>query len=449
MSARSSKQLFAFLFILLCAVSVPATEDENTQILITNVRVFDGKSEKLASGMNVLVENNLIKTISSTPISATAKAAVIKGGGRVLMPGMIDTHTHLALPGGPSEMRDWDWGYLGARMANRAETTLLWGFTTVRDLGGPVAGLKRSIDEGHTAGPRIYPSLAFITQTGGHGDFRNWTDPHPDWFDHASNWEKLGFFRLADGVPDVLASVRENFARGATQIKVMGSGGVGSEYDPIDSVQYTMQELKAIVGAAEDWGTYVGAHLHNADSINRAIDAGLKSIDHGFGVDEKAMKKIVDKGLFLNTHFAWNKVVMKASFLNDFQREKAAEVVSWSDNMVRLIKKYNPKITFCIDAFGEDPLFNTLVKTEFQARAEVFSAIEILRQATSGAAELLALSGKRSPYKAGALGVVEEGAYADLLIVDGNPLEDIMVMAEPEKNLRLIIKDGKVHKNSL
>ena len=187
-------------------------------------------------------------------------------------------------------------------MGKRAEQTLMWGFTSVRDLGGPVMGLKQNIDDRLIPGPRILPSLAFITQTGGHGDFRAWTDPHPRWFDETANWERLGYYRLADGVPDVLASVRENFARGATQIKVMGSGGVGSEYDPIDSVQYTLEELKAAPQAAEDWGTYVGVHLHNGPAINRALEAGLKSIDHGFSIDVKGMKTLVKKGAFLNTN---------------------------------------------------------------------------------------------------------------------------------------------------
>ena len=283
---------------------------------------------------------------------------MIDGGGRFLLPGLIDTHTHLSIVAGPTEMKDYAWERIGSLMGKRAEATLMWGFTTVRDLGGPVMGLKQNIDEGLLLGPRILPSLAFITQTAGHGDFRAWTDPHPRWFGGSSNWERLGYFRLADGVPDVLASVRENMARGATQIKVMGSGGVGSEYDPIDSVQYTLEEMQAAVKAAADYGTYVGAHLHNGPAINRALDAGFRSIDHGFGIDEKGMKKLVKKGAFLNTHFAWNHLVLKADFLNEFQLAKAREVISWGDNMLRLAKKYKPKITFCVDAFGNDQLFN-------------------------------------------------------------------------------------------
>ena len=421
-----------------------------SKIYITGVDIFDGSNEKLHRNMNVLVEGNLVKKISAGEINDVPSAAVvINGAGRVMVPGLIDTHSHLSLTGSPGEMRDWSWERIGVLMGKRAETTLMWGFTTVRDLGGPVMGLKQNIDEGLVPGPRIFPSLAFITQTGGHGDFRAWTDPHPRWFDETANWERLGYYRLADGVPDVLASVRENLSRGATQIKLMGSGGVGSEYDPVDSVQYTLEEQQAAVRAAEDWDTYVAAHLHNGPAIKRALQAGLKSIDHGFGIDEEGMKMLVSRGAFLNTHFAWNQMVLEVDFLNEFQLAKAREVVSWSDNMVRLAKKYQPKMTYCVDAFGSEDLFNALYAMEFRARSEHFSPLEILRQATSGAAELLELSGKRNPYRQGKLGVIEEGAYADLLLVDGDPLVDITVFSEPEKNLRLIVKNGIVYKNTL
>ena len=224
---------------------------------------------------------------------------------------------------------------------------------------------------------------------------------------------------------------------------------MGSEYDPVDSVQYTLEEQQAAVRAAEDWDTYVAAHLHNGPAIKRALQAGLKSIDHGFGIDEEGMKMLVSQGAFLNTHFAWNQMVLEVDFLNEFQLAKAREVVSWSDNMVRLAKKYQPKMTYCVDAFGSEDLFNALYAMEFRARSEHFSPLEILRQATSGAAELLELSGKRNPYRQGKLGVIEEGAYADLLLVDGDPLADITVFSEPEKNLRLIVKNGIVYKNTL
>ena len=436
--------------VLLFSCQYLSAAETQARVYIKNVDIFDGRNETLKKNHNILVEGSVIKSISAGDAGAPdSGTAVIDGGGRVMLPGLIDTHGHLSIVETMDKMKDWSWERIGVLMGKRAETTLMWGFTTVRDLGGPVMGLKQNIDDGLVPGPRIFPSLAFITQTGGHGDFRAWTDPHPRWFEETANWERLGFYRLADGVPDVLASVRENLSRGATQIKIMGSGGVGSEYDPIDSVQYTLEEQQAAVRAAADWGTYVGAHLHNGPAIKRALQAGLKSIDHGFGIDEEGMKMLVSQGAFLNTHFAWNHLVLEADFLNEFQLAKAREVVSWSDNMVRLAKKYNPKITYCVDAFGPDELFNALYAMEFRARSEHFSPLEILRQATSSAAELLEQSGKRNPYRDGKLGVIEEGAYADLLLVDGNPLTDITLFTEPDKNLRVIIKDGIVHKNTL
>ena len=449
-SKVSTSMIRLALVVLLISGNCLYAGEPAPQIYITNVDIFDGRSENLHRNRHVLIEGNLVRQISTGEINdVKADAIIINGAGRVMVPGLIDTHSHLSITGSLGEMRDWSWERIGVLMGKRAETTLMWGFTTVRDLGGPVMGLKQNIDEGSVPGPRIFPSLAFITQTGGHGDFRAWTDPHPRWFDETANWERLGFYRLADGVPDVLASVRENLSRGATQIKLMGSGGVGSEYDPIDSVQYTLEEQQAAVRAAQDWGTYVGAHLHNGPAIIRALQAGLKSIDHGFGIDEEGMKMLVSQGAFLNTHFAWNHMVLEADFLNEFQLAKAREVISWSDNMVRLAKKHKPKITYCVDAFGSDELFNALYAMEFRARAEHFSPLEILRQATSGAAELLEQSGKRNPYRQGRLGMIEEGAYADLLVVDGDPLADITLFSEPEKNLRLIVKDGIVYKNTL
>jgi imidazolonepropionase-like amidohydrolase len=452
MPVHNSKisSFYILTFLLIIFSNILSAKEPLTQIYIKNVNIFDGHNEKLLENHNLLIEGNLIKAVSADEIiEVNSDAQMIDGGGKVLLPGLIDTHTHLSILAGPAEMKDWAWERIGSLMGKRAEDTLMWGFTTVRDLGGPVMGLKQNIDDGLIPGPRILPSLAFITQTAGHGDFRAWTDPHPRWFGGSSNWERLGFFRLADGVPDVLASVRENMARGATQIKVMGSGGVGSEYDPIDSVQYTLEEMQAAVKAASDYGTYVGAHLHNGPAINRALDAGFRSIDHGFGIDEKGMKKLVKQGAFLNTHFAWNHLVLSADFLNEFQLAKAKEVISWSDNMVRLAKKYKPKITFCVDSFGKDELFNALIATEFKGRSEFFTPLEILRQATSVAAELLEQSGKRHPYREGGLGVIKMGAYADVLIVDGNPLEDIMLLAQQGKKLNVIIQDGKVIKNNL
>lgn len=438
--------------ILFAAFSSAQGEVANLQtIVLRDVTVFDAREGKLNAGMDVLVVGNQITEILEHTANRTYPddARIVDSGGRVLLPGLIDTHTHLSIIAGLDKMRNWSWDEIGARMGARASATLQRGFTSVRDLGGPVMGLKRAIDLGVIDGPRIYPSGAFITQTGGHGDFRQSTDPHPRWFDNNTNWERLGYYRLADGVPDVLASVRENLAHGATQIKVMGSGGVSSEFDPSDSLQFTLEELRAAVNAASDWGTYVAAHLHNGPAINRALEAGIMSIDHGYGIDEKGMKTLVKNGAFFNIHFASGVIPLEEiTHLTERQVEKALLTREWRANAHKLMKKYKPRITYCVDSLGEKELFDRIQALEFEARAAHFSGTEILQQATINAAELLSLSGNRNPYP-GVLGVIEEGAIADLLIVDGDPTQDITLLADPDKNIRLIIKGGEVFKNTL
>lgn len=415
--------------------------------LITNVDVFDGTSSRASKGVSVLITDNKIAAIG-VRVAAPEGAATIDGGGRFLMPGLIDGHSHLSIIAGVRELQDMHWDEIGARMAVRAENTLLRGFTSVRDLGGPVFGLKAAVDAGAVVGPRIYPSGALISQTSGHGDFRKPRDLHPFLDGGSSQMQRLGYYRIVDGPAQMLAVVRENLRNGATQVKLMGSGGVGSDFDPIDSVQFRPEEIQAATNALADWGTYAASHLHNDAAIKRALENGVKSIDHGSQMTDESMRLLQDKGAYLNPQFAWNVMVNKAGFLTEFQLQKAAIVIDNIDNNMALIRKYRQPITFNIDAFGPYELWSALCALEFTERAKYFSNEEILRQATSTTAGLLALSGKRNPYP-GKLGVIEQGAYADLLIVDGNPLEDISVLSDPQNNFKLIMKDGKIYKNAL
>ena len=440
----SMRYALASLLCLVC--SMTGAQSAEQAVLITNVAVFDGTSEDVAGGLSILVVDNKITRVGAD-LSTPDGALTIDGGGRFLMPGMIDAHAHLSIIASPKALQDMSWDEIGARMGVRARDTLMRGFTSVRDLGGPVFGLKKAVDSGELVGPRIYPSGAFITQTSGHGDFRRPMDPHPRFTGASTNMERLGYYRIVDGPAEVLAAVRENLRNGASQVKLMGSGGVGSEFDPIDSVQFTPDEIRAAVQALEDWGTYAGSHLHNAPAIQRALENGVRSIDHGSEFTDEIMKLLIEKDAYLNPQYAWNAFVLKVDFLSDAQLAKASVVVANVDKTVELIKRYRPKVTFNIDAFGPTSLWAGLYATEFTARAEHYSKIEILRQATSVTAGLLAMSGKRNPYP-GMLGVIEEGAYADLLIVDGNPLEEIAVLGDPD-NIRLIMKDGRVYKNTL
>lgn len=416
-------------------------------VVFVNADVFDSRSGDLLQDHSVVVSGNRIESVvKGRPEGQFDR--VINVGGRVMLPGFIDTHVHLSIVGSTHALNDLEWDYLAHNMAERSRAMLLRGFTTVRDLGGPVFGLRRAIEEGIVMGPRIFPSGAFVTQTGGHGDFRHTTDAHPLWHGLPSQAQALGYFRLADGVPAVLASVRENLRKGATQIKIMGSGGVGSEYDPIDSVQYTPAEIQAAVQAAADWGTYVAAHLHNAEAIVRSVENGVRSVDHGFMINEEGARLMAEKNAYLSTQYAILDITLELDFLTADQLAKAREVIDASSDMTRLAKKHGVKVAFSTDSFGPAALAASLQNREWEARAQRFSNAEVLQQATLISAELVELAGKRNPYP-GKLGVIEAGAMADILIVDGNPLEQIDLLAAPERNLVVIMKDGKIHKNML
>ena len=411
------------------------------QTLFTNVNVFDGVNEKLINNANVLVEGKLIKQVSTAAINAQG-ATVINGGGRTLMPGLIDAHWHVMFsePTFP-ELMSADEGWLMLLGARGARDTLYRGFTTVRDVGGNPFAIKKGIDRGMLEGPRIYPSGANITQTSGHSDGRHPADPGTPLY-----LENQGQFRIADGVPAVLTAVREQLRMGATQIKLSIGGGVSSNYDPLDVSEYTLDELKAAVEAAKSWNTYVAVHANTDASIRMAIEAGALSIEHGFLLEEDTLKLMAQKGIWLSIQPLLNDEDA-FKFTGENQR-KWIQVTDGTDKVYKLAKKYNVKI-----AFGTDLLFDPTLgpkQGKFLAKLKRwFTPYEALRIATSVNAELLAMCGPRNPYRAGPLGVVEEGAYADLLLVDGNPLQDLDLVADPGKNFVVIMKDGKVYKNAL
>jgi imidazolonepropionase-like amidohydrolase len=436
---------------LVIAVSAMAeAESPDGPILFTNVNVFDGVHDKLIKNANVVVTGKKITGVSTEDM-AVAGGRVIDGGGRTLMPGLIEAHGHLAIVTNPAEIahnRTFD--YIGALMGVEAERYLMRGFTTVRDAGGPVHGLKQAIDEGWVSGPRIFPSGAIVSQTSGHADFRDFNGKS-SYFDGATDtFKELGYAFLADGVPEVQKAVRENLRLGASQIKVTAGGGVTSLYDPLDATQYTLEEMKAAVAEADRWGTYVMVHAHTDEAIIQALDAGAKSIEHGMLIKETTMKRIAREGAFLSpqTFIVLQDISNNPTFADPIQREKMQRTQAGVRNELEWAKKYKVKIAWSTDMFGTRAAFDSVLK-EFEYRAPFFSNAEQLKQVTGNNGELLALSGIRNPYPSGALGVIQPGAYADLLIVAGNPLEDIKVMMDPEANLKLIMKDGKIYKNTL
>ncbi len=423
-------------------------------ILIKNVNVWDGTSDDLDKNVSVLIENNLIKQVAKN-IPEPQDATIIDGGNKTLIPGLSDVHVHLALTMGMDEIRnDAHWMYTSLKAAKVAENFLMMGFTTVRDLGGPVFGLKRAIDEGLVPGPRIYPSGAFISQTSGHGDSRRANEQSTQLSGHPMHpVDALGWSFVVDGVPEVLKASRENLRMGATQLKVMAGGGIASDFDPIHSVQFTSEELEATVQAATDWGTYVAVHIYEPKGAIRALNAGVKCLDHGHLLNEEVIKLVKEKDAWLVPQAFWTET--PASFwvpgkdtIPEPLYKKIKPVLDGTDTVFKLAKKYNINVGFGSDAYGALGYESYSLK-EFTTRTTWYSPLEILKQATSGNARLLSLSGKINPYTAAKLGVIKAGAYADLLIYEGNPLEDIEVIAHPEKNLKLIIKDGKVYKNEL
>jgi imidazolonepropionase-like amidohydrolase len=427
--------------------TVRAQQAPRPATLFQNVRIFDGKGGALSGPSHVLVKGNLIERISAVPVAAEPGLTAVDGGGRTLMPGLIDMHWHAMLVRPtPAALLTGDVGHLNLEAGAEATATLLRGFTTVRDMGGPVLGLKRAIDHGVLPGPRIYPSGAIITVTSGHGDFRQPFELPRVLGNPQSRGERTGAAMIADTPDEVRVRVREQLLLGASQIKLTAGGGVASPNSPLDASTFTEPELRAAVEAAENWGTYVATHAYTAVSIQRSIAAGVKCIEHGHLMDEATAALIAEKDSWLSTQ-AFPDELADAFPVGSQERAKAFEVFAGTDRTLELAKKYKIKT-----AFGTDILFSAkLAKRQGELLAKLvrwYTPAEALAMATGTNAQLLALSGKRNPYP-GRLGTVEEGALADLLLVDGDPLSDISMLANPEKNLALIMKDGSIYKNAL
>jgi imidazolonepropionase-like amidohydrolase len=415
--------------------------------LFQNVRIFDGKSTTLSAPSDVLVKDGIIERISPNPIAADANARIIAAEGRVLMPGLIDAHWHAFMAATPQMvLMTADPNYLQLLAARQAQATLMRGFTTVRDLGGPVFGLKRAIDEGVVTGPRIYPSGAFISQTSGHGDFRFAFEVPRTLGGPLSHSEREGIAAIADSPDEVRLRAREQLRHGASQIKLMAGGGVASPYNPIESTQFTEPEIRAAVEAADNWGTYVTVHAYTPRAIRQAVAAGVKCIEHGQLIDEPTAKLLADNGIW------WSLQPLlddedAPPLVNPVSQKKALEVFAGTDNAYRLARKYNVKT-----AFGTDILFDARLTTRQGAIlakvARWYTPAETLKMATADNGALMALSGFINPY-AGRLGVVEQGAIADLLLVDGNPLENIKLVADPERSFLVIMKGGTIYKDAV
>ena len=446
------------------AASVSFAQDALPQTLFTNVHAFDGVNEERIENASVLVEGNLIKEVSTDAIDAP-DATLIDGGGRTLMPGLIDGHTHFlfAVNGGVGGAEQTHWQYFGAMGTYAAKEHLHNGFTTVREAGGGVVGpgLKQAIDEGYVEGPRIYPSAAWIGQTSGHQDFVTYGQ-----FDQTeNNLYRLGFSINADGADEVTAAVRKNLSLGASQIKIMVSGGVASVKDPLHSSQMTEAEIRAAVDAAAAWDTYVLTHVYNDSDIKRALEYGVKSIEHGQFMTDETAKLAIEKGAFIVSNLAGSTegILQHPAYSVEGSPTllKTKQFLAGASNFKTVVND-NPdlKMVFQTDlVFTRGYDLRRGIDFEKWVLTDYLGNLRSLRAMTSTAGEVMALSGKQNPYP-GKLGVIEEGAYADILIVDGNPLEDITVigassdwLGAPDREeiptMRIIMKDGVIYKNTL
>lgn len=411
---------------------------------ISNVNVFDSVDGVITGPTDVTVRDRRVASLA--PAGSTQfSGATIDGTGKTLIPGLIDAHWHAVfttIPAVTAQLSEI--GYVFARAVVSARETLLRGFTTVRDLGGPVFGIKQAIDEGAILGPRIFPAGGFISQTGGHGDFRLPNEVPRGVAGHLSYSEIIGAAVIADGEAEVLRGAREVLRRGASQVKLMAGGGCASPYDPLDVAQFTEGEMHAAVEAAENWGTYVTVHAYTPRAIRTAVAAGVRCIEHGHLADEDTAALLAEQDIW------W----CLQPFLDDedavplppANRSKFLQMVAGTDTAYQLAIKHQVKV-----AFGTDTLFDAKLASRQGAQlaklTRWYTSAEALQQATIRNAELLAMSGERNPYP-GRLGVVAEGALADLILIDGDPVADISLIARPDETFTAIIKDGQLVKGT-
>jgi imidazolonepropionase-like amidohydrolase len=450
MNSRKTLQLFFVSLILFLSATTVQAQDEKETTLFTDVKVFNGTDEEL-SNVDVLVEGNMIKQVSAE-IKAPKGTKIIDGGGRVLMPGMIEAHGHVTYASAlPQMLLSQDVNEQAIHSARRAQDYLMAGFTTVRDMGGNAFGLQKALDAEVLPGPRLYVSGPPISQTSGHGDFRTANDGHPyfDGHDLCGVACRLGWTRIADGVDEVRRATRENLFRGAAQIKVYTGGGVTSFTDPLYAPQYSHEEIVAAVEEAKRYGTYVAVHAQTNTGVVAALDAGAISIEHGLILEESTVKRMAEVGAYYcpQAFLALQDVSGNPMFRDPVQKQKNLEVQKGAPQAIEWAKQYGVKILWGSDVFfGDDAFVN--FRQEFAYRDRFFTPVEQMIQVTGINGEVLSLSTWKDPYPHGPLGVIKEGAYADILLIEKDPTKDIKVLMDSD-NIALIMKDGKIYKNEL
>ena len=417
----------------------PHRGEAKIKTVIRNGHVFDTGSMSIGSDEVVAIDDGVISYVGS---NAQAKACSgadleIDASGGFVLPGLIDAHVHMRLTTLDfRQLANWSEVEFGIAMARMAGETLARGFTTVRDLGGDVSGLIRSIKRGRTPGPRIFHAGRMLSQTGGHGDVEGGARAVPQC---ACEMPHTAFGIVADGAVAVRKAARHNLRDGVDFLKVHVSGGVATPSDPLDSIQYTPEELRAVVQEASNRGTYVAAHAYSPESISMAVASGVHCIEHGNLIDQAAAEQIVKADAVLvptlvtytamrefgeqmglpKTNLEKNRVIADAGIVS-LERARAAGVT----------------MGFGTDLVGET---QSMQNREFAIRAKVLSPAEILHSMYRVNPQLCRLEGE--------VGVVAEGAAGDIVIVESNPLEDITVLADPDRNFSHILQAGRpVHR---
>ncbi len=428
-----------------------AKEDKPVQVLITNVSVWDGSSDAVKKGVDVLVEDNKIKQVAAG-IKADG-ATVIDGKGGTVTPGLIDMHQHLMLNGGTAAGEKWDAYVQGAHATRAAEYLLRSGFTTIRDIAGNAIGLKKAMNAGQLPGPRIYTSGGAVGPTGGHSDWGARTaGPGSETYQ-----EKVQNTHVVDGRAEWLRATRWNLRNGADFIKVMAGGGVASEFDPLHLQSPSPEEMEAAVQAAKEYGTYVAIHAYTDDAYLKSINAGVRSFEHGFLTTEKSIKPLAESGAWWSFQPYGGYTLLCGAFpewYTDVMKAKAVMVCQGVKTTIKTMKKYKVKTFVGSDMFGWDNWHNALVNvatptTDLPDDLK-YTSLESMKMSTSLPGQFLReeTNQNRNDFIEAKLGVVEKGAWADILIWNGDPTKDISLILEAD-NLQMVMKDGKVYKNLL
>ncbi len=430
--------------------------------VFTHGSLFDGKSEHLKEGVNVVITDNKVTDIFTGDFSAEGFDQVIDITGKTIMPGLIDSHVHVSQSAPIPVLAVMRNDEFAIRSARYAEEMLMRGFTTIRDAGGETVGLKTCIDNGMVKGPRIYPSNAMISQTCGHADVRCYYSDEVWHGVHTAPLMRTGMFVTCDGVPEVLKTVRQQLFLGASQIKIMASGGMASYFDPLYTTQFTLEEMKAAVQAAADYGTYVMAHIYTPAAMHRAAEAGVMSFEHATLMDEDNAKEIQDKGIWvcvcpqfggnggLPVHHSKGRPTLLGSTPN--KAKPTLEMMKKGlEHEAELINKYHLKFLFGTDVIREEcaqdePADRQLA--DLHRFNYYFGSYESLKAITGNFNEVVKMTTYQNPYPDGKIGLLEKDSYADLLVVEGNPLENVEILCDVN-NMKLIMKDGTIYKNTL